>query len=321
MPYVLMVYVPQESLSNRDYGLSRGRWAFPSGVVSPDLQHLEVGDLIFFGAGGYPRKGGKLSGWRSRTLREAHIARVASLPYHEPTLFWPDEIIEGAAKYDPTIDIEYVKRLSSVPLAPGVALSASASDALYRGGVSNQVNRVSTSGSRALSGLKPRLSSRSARAAASVSGTATATTPTVRLVAVESQRSRKALVKARPTTVAHPVESGLVHEYVNHLEAAGDEVGALLVELPCGRSIRNDLINRTSRVLVEAKQASTREHIRTAIGQILDYQRFWKAHHRAVLVPDRPDMDLLRLLDSTGIKAIWRDGNGGFEDNANGVLV
>ncbi len=85
--------------------------------------------------------------------------------------------------------------------------------------------------------------------------------------------------------------------------------------------MRNDVINCTRRALVEAKQASTREHIRTAIGQILDYQRFWKAKHRAVLLPDMPDPDLLKLLDSAAINAIWRDGKGGFADNANGALV
>jgi hypothetical protein len=319
MPYALMVYVPQKSLSNLDWGLSRGRWAFPVGVRSPDLQHVNVGDLVFFGAGGYPRQGGKLSGWRSRSLAEVHIARLVSRPYDEQALFWPDELRGGVAKYNPTIDIEYVKTLRSLPLAPGVALSASASDALYRAGVSHQAKRVSTSGSPVLSGLKPGLSSRSARAAAPAGGART--TPTARLVAVESPRSYKALVKARPATVAHPVESGLVHEYVNHLEAAGDELSALLVELPGGRSIRNDVINCTRQTLIEAKQASTREHIRTAIGQILDYQRFWKGNHRAVLVPDRPDADLLDLLDSVAIKAIWRSGSGGFEDNANGALV
>jgi hypothetical protein len=318
MPHVLMVYVPQKSLSNLDWGLSRGRWAFPSGVQSPDLQHLAVGDLVFFGAGGYPRRGGGPSGWRSRSLSEAYIARVVSPPYDEQILFWPDEIRQGVAKYNPTIDIEFVKTLGRLPLAPGMALSASASDALYRAGVSHQAKRVSTSRSPVLAGLKPGLSSRSAVATPASSAT---TTPAPRLVAIESRRSRKALVKARPAAVANPIESGLLHEYVRHLEAAGDEVRALFIPLPGGRSMRNDMINCTRRALVEAKQASTRDYIRTAMGQILDYQRFWKAKHRAVLVPDRPDDDLLRLLDSAAIRAIWRDGNGAFEDNANGALV
>jgi hypothetical protein len=313
-----MVYVPQESLVNLDWGLSRGRWAFPSGVQSPDLQHLAVGDLVFFGAGGHPRQGGRLSGWRSRSLSEAYIARVVSLPYDEQILFWPDEIRQGTAKYNPAVDIEYLETLGPLPLAPGVALSASASDALYRAGVSHQAKRVSTYRSPALSGLKPGLSSRSA--IATPAGAAT-TTPAPRLVAVESRRSRKALVKARPAAIANPIESSLVHEYVDHLEAAGDEVRALFVPLPDGRSMRNDMINCTRRTLIEAKQASTRDYIRAAIGQILDYQRFWKAKHRAVLLPDKPDADLLRLLDSVAIKAIWRNSNGGFEDNANGALI
>jgi hypothetical protein len=312
-----MVYVPQKSLSNLDWGLSRGRWAFPSGVQSPHLQHLAVGDLVLFGAGGRPRQGGGLAGWRSRSLSEAYVARVVNQPYYEQILFWPDEIVEGTMKYNPTIDIEYVKALGPLPLAPGTALSASASDALYRAGVSHQAKLVSTSGSPAFSRLRSGLSSRSGATPAS----AATTMPTPRLVAVESRRSRKVLVKARPAAAANPVESHLVHEYVGHLEAAGDEVRALFIPLPEGRSMRNDVINCTRRALVEAKQASTRDCIRTAIGQILDYQRFWKARYRAVLLPDRPDADLLRLLDSVAIKAIWRDGKGGFEDNANGVLI
>jgi hypothetical protein len=317
MAHVLMVYVSQPSIRNLDWGLSRGRWAFPSGVPSPDLQHLAVGDLVFFGAGGPVRQGGKLSSWMSHSLSEAHIARVVSLPYEAQTLFWPNEIEQGVAKYNPTIDIEFVKSLGPVPLGSGMALSASASEALYRAGVSHRAKRVSTSGSPVLSGLKPGLRSRSA--AATRAGAAT-TTPTARLVAVESRRSQ-ALVKPRPAAVADPIESSLVHEYLDHLEAAGDEVRSLFVPLPGGRYMRNDVINCTRRALVEAKPTSTRKHIRTAIGQILDYERFWKAKHRAVLLPERPEADLLELLDSTAINAIWRDNKGSFADNANGALV
>lgn len=313
-----MVYVSQDSLTNLDWGLSQGRWAFPSRVASPDLQRLVVGDLVFFGAGGQPRGGGKLPAWRSRSLTDAHLARVVSLPYHEQSQFWPDEIKEGALKYNPTIDIEYIKTLGPQPLAPGLALSALASDALYLGAVSHRVRRVSTSGSPVLSGAKRSLELRSATKARVDPAT---TTPAPRLVAAETRRSRKALVKARPPGTADPRESHLVHEYIDHLQALGDEVGALLVPLSSGRRIRSDVINITRKALVEAKGASTRENIRTAIGQILDYQRFWTPRLRAVLLPDEPDADLSKLLDSVGIKAIWRDGKAGFEDNANGVLI
>ena len=243
-----------------------------------------------------------------------------SRPYDAQTLFWPDEVRLGEAKYNPTIDIEYVKTLRSVPLTPGTALSATASDALYRAGVSHQAKRVSTSGSPVLRGLRHGLGSSGTRGPTSAGG-ADSTAPIVRFVAVESRLAHKAMVKARPASVANRVEAGLVQDYVHHLEAAGDEVAALLITLPGGGSMRNDVINRTRRTLIEAKQASTREHIRTAIGQILDYQRFWKAHRRAVLVPDKPNDDLLHLLDSVAIKAIWRDSSGRFKDNAKGALT
>jgi hypothetical protein len=46
-----------------------------------------------------------------------------------------------------------------------------------------------------------------------------------------------------------------------------------------------------------------------AIGQLHDYRRFTTPGTRlAVLVPEKPRADLLDLLQSADVAAIWRDG-------------
>jgi hypothetical protein len=58
-----------------------------------------------------------------------------------------------------------------------------------------------------------------------------------------------------------------------------------------------------------------------AIGQLADYRRFvGKDATSAVLVPERPRHDLLSLLESQGIEAIWPTPHG-FEDTTAGRLV
>jgi hypothetical protein len=48
-----------------------------------------------------------------------------------------------------------------------------------------------------------------------------------------------------------------------------------------------------------------------AIGQLADYRRFSPNGTRlALLVPERPRADLLALLASAGVHAIWPEGDG-----------
>ena len=58
-----------------------------------------------------------------------------------------------------------------------------------------------------------------------------------------------------------------------------------------------------------------------AIGQLADYKRFADPQARlGVLVPERPRPDLLALLKSEGIEAIW-PATAGFEDTSSGSLT
>ncbi len=76
--------------------------------------------------------------------------------------------------------------------------------------------------------------------------------------------------------------------------------------------------------LLEAKSSASREHIRMAVGQLLDYayqgrNKFGELH-LAILLPAEPGPDMLEWLDSLGIKVVWRDKSK-FLDNANGQFT
>lgn len=76
--------------------------------------------------------------------------------------------------------------------------------------------------------------------------------------------------------------------------------------------------------LIEAKSSASREHIRMAVGQLLDYAFQGKAKlgelHMAMLLPEKPPKDVEAWLDSVGIRLIWPDGKT-FLDNSNGQFT
>ncbi len=114
-------------------------------------------------------------------------------------------------------------------------------------------------------------------------------------------------------------EARLVRDYASLLETGGDEVVRNKL-LPSGSShaLYSDVYNATRNHLIEAKAGIGRGDVRMAIGQLADYGRFVpQGTHRAVLLDAKPQPDLLALLDSQEIAAIWRNGEG-FADNAGG---
>jgi hypothetical protein len=89
-------------------------------------------------------------------------------------------------------------------------------------------------------------------------------------------------------------------------------------------ALQCDGYEKARRNLIEAKSSATREHIRMAVGQLLDYAFQGKSEfaepHMAVLLPEKPPKDVEAWLHSVGIKLIWPDGNS-FLDNANGQFT
>jgi hypothetical protein len=115
-------------------------------------------------------------------------------------------------------------------------------------------------------------------------------------------------------------EHALVKEFQCYLERAGDIVGSKAIRVPGEGRFPVDLYNASRRQLIEAKDAPTREKVRMALGQLIDYGRYVDHDRRAVLVPRPPSADLQALLKSQKIYAVWRDGTG-FADNAEGAFV
>jgi hypothetical protein len=114
-------------------------------------------------------------------------------------------------------------------------------------------------------------------------------------------------------------EQTLVREYSDYLERQGSVVSRFRVQPPGeARAIVCDLYDETRNNLIEAKGTGTRGELRMAIGQLADYGRFrTPAPALAVLLPDRPRLDLEALLAAAATAAVWPDGEG-FADNAEG---
>jgi hypothetical protein len=142
-------------------------------------------------------------------------------------------------------------------------------------------------------------------------------------VAIEQQWTEKVFVApSHEEREAERREQKLVKALEAHLKKKGHRVCRLKI-VPEGEAkpLFCDLRDSTADSLVEAKGSVTREAIRMAIGQIADYRRFvGTGTSAAVLVPEEPRQDLLALLETQGIAAIWPAPTG-FADTAGGALT
>jgi hypothetical protein len=112
--------------------------------------------------------------------------------------------------------------------------------------------------------------------------------------------------------VAERREQELVLQLEDYLRRQGHDAARLKM-VPAGerRPLFCDIYDKTSGVLIEAKGTVAREELRMAIGQLADYRRFTPKETRlAVLVPEQPRADLLALLESAGVHAIWPERDG-----------
>lgn len=106
-------------------------------------------------------------------------------------------------------------------------------------------------------------------------------------------------------------EAALVQRYRQYLENQGYEVGRLRIVPPGeSRPLYSDLWNKTNEDLIEAKSTVTRDQIRQAIGQLLDYGRFVPGASRTILVPSRPRQDLLDYIASVDVGVVFPDEDG-----------
>jgi hypothetical protein len=131
----------------------------------------------------------------------------------------------------------------------------------------------------------------------------------VDIVPVEEQYTERAFVN--PSQEQHEAErreAKLVLALRDHLWDMGHEVGRLKI-IPAGEAkpLFADLYDQTADVLVEAKGSVAREAVRIALGELADYGRFRPEAARVILLPECPRKDLITLINSQGITAVWPD--------------
>ncbi|WP_416959463.1 hypothetical protein [Streptomyces sp. Agncl-13] len=72
-----------------------------------------------------------------------------------------------------------------------------------------------------------------------------------------------------------------------------------------------DLYDQTDNALYELKGSSSRNAVRMAVGQLLDYRRHIppKSAKLVVVLPKQPEDDLADLVESAGMKLVYEDGD------------
>ena len=107
-------------------------------------------------------------------------------------------------------------------------------------------------------------------------------------------------------------EQSLVWAYVDYLRSQGHTVKRH--RYPLGGSVPTlvcDLVDETDQVLYEAKGDVLRTSVRMGIGQLLDYRRFEPSSMGlAILLPRQPAKDLIELIRSVPVAAVWRTKDG-----------
>ncbi|WP_143425038.1 hypothetical protein [Geodermatophilus pulveris] len=131
-------------------------------------------------------------------------------------------------------------------------------------------------------------------------------TAATRLVDTEQMRITETEVTYSETTrTVVRAEAQLVDRYLAWLTKKGRAMSSVLLPSESG-TLRVDLFDRAQNLLIEAKAGSSREYIRYAIGQLMDYRRRISPRpNLAVLLPEAPAPDMLALLRELHISVIF----------------
>ncbi|WP_432008849.1 restriction endonuclease [Streptomyces bacillaris] len=139
-----------------------------------------------------------------------------------------------------------------------------------------------------------------------------------REIAIEEAPFRTHTI-ARPLRIsashsATRVEGALVSAYAQYLQSLGRDITSVQIRMPGETKVSVvDLLDATENRLIEVKSTVTRQAVRAAIGQLLDYRRFLNPTPQlAVLLPAEPRRDLIDLCASMCIEVVWPDDHGGF---------
>ncbi len=143
----------------------------------------------------------------------------------------------------------------------------------------------------------------------------------IAMIPTERSKTKSSRRSGSLTTTLQRREAELTEHYEDFLAHHAHEFGRFQIRAKGTTStLLTDIYDRTSHLLHEAKGSTSREAIREAIGQLMDYRRHIDPPNPslAILLPNRPNDDLVDLIDSVGIHLIYRDGDGyvGFPVNS-----
>jgi len=139
-----------------------------------------------------------------------------------------------------------------------------------------------------------------------------------RLVDPEAIETESVAVTPSVTTrQMRRMEAQLVRRYIRWLDPSGVRLRGMLIPT-AGETLRADLFDTEVEVLIEAKAAVSRDHIRYGIGQLFDYRRYiTRRPELAMLLPAKPQPELMDLLREAEVQCIWSVGDG-FADSVGG---
>ena len=133
----------------------------------------------------------------------------------------------------------------------------------------------------------------------------------VESVAVEEWNTERCVVDpSREPYEAERREAALVHAFKNYMESKGHVIERTkITPAEEAKPLFTDVFVKDLKILVEAKGSTDRPSIRMAIGQLLDYSRFYVGIEGpvrcAVLLPSLPRKDLLELLGFARIQVYY----------------
>jgi Mrr N-terminal domain len=129
-------------------------------------------------------------------------------------------------------------------------------------------------------------------------------------VPVEQAMTGEYATSGHASIVAIRREADLVERFREWLVDRSHSVSRFRIRPPGElRDLFSDIFDHSDNILYEAKAAATRDAVRMAIGQLLDYRRYVPGNPQlVVLLPARPTDDLLTLLSGLGIGCVWATG-------------
>ena len=123
---------------------------------------------------------------------------------------------------------------------------------------------------------------------------------------------RRPFAQGIPGVPHNSQEAELVRQYVEWLRAEAEFDHHYLY----AEKLFTDIFDRSRWRLVEAKVHSDRNTVRTAVGQLFDYKRFYaRTPSLGVLLGSKPSPACLAFLNDCGVTTVWRTPAGRFCDS------